>query len=276
MLKKAIIGVISAAALSTLVFGRDVVSYVKTCSSSFRDAVKQEVPLEFEIERARDMVSNLVPDIRKCMHVIAEEEVGVEHLKAEIAKADKELNKQKDEILALRRDLGAGKETYQYAGRTYASHEVKRDLSQRFERFKTVEATAASKRQILSAREKSVSAAREKLDGMLSSKRDLEVQIEHLDARLKTLQAAQTATNVQIDDSQLSRAKKLIGDLNKQLDVAEKLLDADGHFTGLIPVDTSAQVPEDLATQIDDYFQPNSHKSSTKQPADPKVAELLP
>lgn len=276
MLKKAILGVVSAAALSTLVFGRDVVSYIKTCGSELRDAVKQEVPLEFEIERARDMVSNLVPDIRKCMHVIAEEEVGVEHLKTEIAKADKELGKQKDEILALRRDLGAGKETYQYAGRKYASHEVKRDLAQRFERFKTAEATVASKQQILSAREKSVSAAREKLDGMLSAKRDLEVQIEHLDARLKTLQAAQTATNVQIDDSQLSRAKKLIGDLNKQLDVAEKMLDAEGNFTGLIPVDTSAQVPEDLATQIDDYFEPSPHKSSTKQPADPKVAELIP
>jgi chromosome segregation ATPase len=275
MLKKAILGVVSAAVLSTLVFGRDVVSYVKTCGSEFRQAVKQEVPIEFEIERAREMITNLVPDIRKCMHVIAEEEVGVEHLKAEITKADKELGKQQQEILALRRDVGAGRDTYQYAGRTYASHEVKRDLSQRFERFKTAEATASSKKQILGAREKSVTAAREKLDGMLSAKRDLEVQIEHLDARLKTLQAVQTATNVHIDDSQLTRAKKLIGDLNKQLDVAEKMLDADGHFTGLIPVDTSAQVPEDLATQIDEYFQPSNNKASAKQPEDPKVADLV-
>ena len=57
-----------------------------------------------------------------------------------------------------------------------------------------------------------------------------------------------------LDDSQLARARKLIGDLNKQLDVAQKMLDADGKFTGLIPVDTAAQVPEDLSNQIDDYF----------------------
>src|SRR6185437_640632 len=117
--KKAIIGVAAAAVLSTLVFGRDVVSYVKTFGCSARDAIKSEVPIEFEIQRARDMVGNLIPDIRRCMHVIAEEEVNVEGLTKDIAKAETEMNKQKDEILALRRDVDQGKQTYQYASRVY-------------------------------------------------------------------------------------------------------------------------------------------------------------
>jgi len=271
MAKKVLIGVAVAAVLSTLVFGRDAVSYVKTFGSSARDAIKAEVPLEFEIQRARDMVGNLVPDIRKCMHVIAEEEVNVEHLFKEIARAENDLGKQKEEILALRRDVDQGRQTYQYASRTYTASDVKRDLSSRFERYKTAEATLASKRQILTAREKSVSAAREKLDGMLVSKRDLEVQIENLDARLKTVQAAQTASSVTLDDSQLARARKLIGDLNKQLDVAQKMLDADGKFTGLIPVDTAAQVPEDLSNQIDEYFGKGSKPAETT--TDKSVAE---
>ena len=91
MAKKAVIGVAAAAVLSTLVFGRDALSYVKTFGSSARDAIKAEVPLEFEIQRARDMVGNLVPDIRKCMHVIAEEEVNVEHLSKDIVRAESEL-----------------------------------------------------------------------------------------------------------------------------------------------------------------------------------------
>jgi hypothetical protein len=252
--KKTLIGVAVAAVLSTLAFGRDVFSYAKTFGSSAREAIKAEVPIEFEIQRARDMVANLVPDIRKCMHVIAEEEVNVEHLSKEIARAETDMNKQKDEILALHRDVDQGRQTYQYASRVYTSHEVKRDLAARFERYKTAETTLASKRQILTAREKSVSAAREKLDGMLASKRDLEVQLENLDARLKTVQAAQTASSVQLDDSQLARAKKLIGELNKQLDVTQKMLDADGKFTGLIPVDAANPVPEDLSSQIDEYF----------------------
>jgi tellurite resistance protein len=254
ILKKALFGAAAAAVLTTLVFGRDAVSYVKTFGCSARDAIKSEVPIEFEIQRARDMVGNLIPDIRKCMHVIAEEEVNVEHLNQDIARADVDLNKQKADVLTLQRDVNQERPVYQYASRSYSQNDVKRDLACRFERYKTAEATLASKRQILSAREKSVIAAREKLEGMLTSKRDLEVQIENLDARLKTIQAAQTATNVQLDDSQLARAKKLIGDLNKQLDVAQKMLDTEGKFAGLIQVETTPVVPEDLSAQIDDYF----------------------
>jgi chromosome segregation ATPase len=217
------------------------------------------------------MVANLVPDIRQCMHVIAEEEVNVEHLSKEIARAENDLGKQKDEILALRRHVDSGRQVYQTSSRAYSCNEVKRDLSSRFERYKTAETTIASKRQILSAREQSVVAAREKLEGMLNEKRNLEVQLENLDARLKTVQAAQTASSVQLDDSQLSRAKKLIGELNKQLDVAQKMLDADGKFTGLIPVDTAAQVPEDLSNQIDEYFGKGTKPTPTT--TDKTVAE---
>lgn len=269
MLKKSIFGVAAAALLSTFVFGRDVVSYVKTFGCSARDRIKSEVPIEFEIQRARDMVENLVPDIRQCMHVIAEEEVNVEHLLRDVAKAESELGKQKGEILALRRDLDSGRQTYQYASRTYTANDVKRDLSARFERFKVAESTLASKKQILAAREKSVVAAREKLDNMLSEKRDLEVKVEHLEARVKTIQAAQTASSVQLDNSQLARAKKLISDLNKQLDVTQRVLDEEGKFAGLIPVDPANVVPEDLSSQIDEYFgKPSPAEANDKSVAD--------
>lgn len=267
-LKKSLIGVAAAAVLGTFVFGRDVFSYAKTFGCSARDAIKAEVPIEFEIQRARDMVENLVPEIRKCMHVIAEEEVNVEHLSKDIASVDTDLRKQKDQILALRRDVDEERQTYRYASRTYTSNEVKRDLAARFDRYKTAEATLDTKRAILKAREEAVSEGRRKLDGMLSAKRDLEVQLENLDARLKTVQAAQTASSVQLDDSQLARAKKLIGELNKQLDVRQRMLDAEGKFTGLIPVDAAAAVPEDLSNQIDEYF-----GRGTKPETDKTVAE---
>jgi len=256
MITKLLVGTAAAGLLGIFVFGRDVCSYMSTSVTSVRDAIKSEVPLEFEIQRAREMVDNLVPDIRKCMHVIAEEEVNVEDLQREVARKEKELGKQKEQILALRSDLGGGQSAFRYAGRVYTSEDVRRDLSQRFERYKVAEETLASKQQILQARLKSLSAAREKLDGMLAAKQDLEIQIENLDARLKTLQAAQTASEVQIDDSQLARAKKLIRELNKQLDVKERMLDAEGQLTGLIPVDAEEDddIPADLSAQIDEYF----------------------
>ncbi|HUE16367.1 MAG TPA: hypothetical protein VMR25_19490, partial [Planctomycetaceae bacterium] len=61
MLKKAIIGTGAVMALGTLIFGRDVVSYGRAAWSATRDAVKSEVPPEFEVQRARTLVEQLVP-----------------------------------------------------------------------------------------------------------------------------------------------------------------------------------------------------------------------
>ena len=85
MIKKALIGTAAALLVGGFVFGRDVFSYVRTAGASVRDAVKSEVPIEFQVERAREMVERLVPEIRDSMHVIAEQQVDiVGHQRAEV------------------------------------------------------------------------------------------------------------------------------------------------------------------------------------------------
>jgi chromosome segregation ATPase len=241
--------------LGAFVFGRDLVSYAKTAGESVRNAVKREVPLEFEVQRAREMVEELVPDIRQCMHVIAEQQVDVENLTEAIQNREASLQNQEEAILALRTDLGSGETSFVYAGHSYTTNEIRRDLSHRFERFKTAKNTLKGDRQILDARKKQLRANQEMLDNMLDEKQNMEVQIEQLEARLKSVQAAQITSTIEFDDSQLSRAKTLIRELNKQLDVRTKLMDAEGKFSGLIPVE-SAKVPVEvnIAKEIDDYF----------------------
>ena len=256
MLKKTLIGTAIAATLAVFVFGKDVFSYASTSASSLRDAVKSEVSLEFEIERARNIVGKLMPDIRHCMHVTAEQQVDIEHLTADIARKDAELGRQKGQILALREDLAGGGETFVYASRKYTSNEVKRDLATRFERFKAAQEALARDKQILIAREKALRANQTKLDDMFVAKQNLEVQLEQLDAKLKTIQAAETVSELEIDDSRLSQAKTLIKALNRELDVRQTKLDNEGKFTGLIPVDAANVVPTNIGEQIDDYFGP--------------------
>ena len=258
MIKKALIGTAITAILGTFVFGRDVFSYAKTWGTSVRDAVKAEVPIEFEVERARKMIEDLVPDMRNCMHVIAEQQVDIENLNESISQRATELAKQKEAILTLKTDVDSGDTKFVYASRTYTTDEVKRDLSQRFERFKVAEQTLKREQQILSAREKALAANQDNLEGMLVTKQDLEVQIEQLEARMKAVRAAETISTVEIDNSNLSRAKALIRQLNKQLDVKEKVLDAEGKFAGLIPVEMKTDVPENIGQQVDAYFATNT------------------
>jgi peptidoglycan hydrolase CwlO-like protein len=242
-------------ALGTFIFGGDVLSYASTWGSSVRNAVKSEVPLEFEIERARTDVENLVPDIRDMMHVIASSQVDIEHKAAEVTKKETALETQKKSLLTLRDDLGSGKSRFVYASHSYTAEEVRKDLEKRFKQFKVAESSLKSNQQILSAWQKTLASNQEKLDTMLSAKLDLEVQLEQLHARLKSVEAAEATETFKFDDSRLARAKKLIVELNKQLDVREREANMEGQVNGLIPVEASAEpTDESIADRIDAYF----------------------
>jgi chromosome segregation ATPase len=254
MIKKLIIGGGVVLVLALLCFGRGMVSYVRTSAGYVRDAVHESVPMEFQIERARGMIDDLVPEIRKNLHVIAKEQVEVERLEKQVAEAEAGLGKAKQDIVRLKGDLESGQTIFVYAGRSYTAGEVKTDLANRFERYKTSEATLASLQGIYDARQRSLDAARQKLEGMLAERRRLEVEVENLDARLKKLAAAQTTSDYNFDDSKLSRVKELIDDLRTRLDVAERLVDAEGYLQGQIPLDEEA--PEDIVEQVTEYFGP--------------------
>ncbi|NUQ63397.1 MAG: hypothetical protein HUU20_13040 [Pirellulales bacterium] len=253
MIKKAMIGGGAALLLGLLFFGRDAVSYVTTSTGYLKDSVKDSVPIEFQIERARRMIHDLVPEIRKNMYVIAKEEVEVERLQRQIADAAANLSQDKAEVMRLKTDLTSDRKTFVYAGRTYSTDQVKADLASRFDRYKTAEATLASLQDIHRARERSLDAARQKLEGMLASKRQLQVEVENLEARLQMVAAAQTTSNYNFDDSKLGRVKELIADLRTRLDVAERMVNAEGYFHDEIPLEKTP--PENIVEQVTEYFE---------------------
>jgi len=257
MIKKVILGAVAVGIFGTFVFGREAVSYLKTGCKNVRNAVRSEVPIEFEVQRAQTLVDQLVPDIRKCMTAIAEQEVDVEYRQAALNQKESGLAKQKETILSMRTDLASGKPNFVYASHVYSSDEVSRDLATRFDRYKVAEEMLAADRTILQARRQTLVANREKLDGMLHAKKELEVQLEQLQARIQTVRSAETVSKLAIDDSNLGHARSLIEDLNKQLDVKQRVLDAEAKFTGLIPVEDSAPsapTSAELSAQIDAYF----------------------
>jgi len=169
-----------AMVLGSIFLGHEAWSYVRASAGYVSDSVHNAVPVEFQIERARRMITDLAPEVRKNMHVIAKEEVEIERLKKQIAQAETRSGKEKEQILQLKNDLGGNKNVFQYAGRSYSEEQVKVDLANRFQRYKTGEATLESLKKIHDAREKSLDAARQKLEGMLVAKRQLLVEVENL------------------------------------------------------------------------------------------------
>ncbi len=232
--------------------GTGAISYLRMGYHSASNAVRESVPIEWEIKHARQMIEDLKPEISKNLQVVAREEAGAKRLSEDIQSKETQLAKARNDIMRLKGDLESGSVKFVYAGRSYSEDQVKDDLSNRFKQFQVHEQTASKLNQVLLAREKNLEAARRKLDGMLAAKRELEVDVENLQARMTMVEVAQTASHVAIDDSHLSDTRRLVDDIRTRIDVAERLVASEGVLEGSIQLDE--EVSSSLLEEIADYF----------------------
>lgn len=269
MVKKTLFLGAAVLLLAVLFFGRGAVSYVTTAVDRVQDQVKSNVPVKFEIERARGMIKDLNPEIERNMHLIAREEVEIAKLQRELEQNEKQLAKSQADILRLKNDLEAGNNQFVYAGRSYTAFEVKTDLANRFAHHKTAEATVDQLQKVLRARENGLKAAQEKLEAMLAAKRQLSVEIENLEARLKMIEVAQTTSQINFDDSQLARTRDLINEINTRLDVTEKMMGQQVQLSDQIPLEEDQAATEDVLDAVTKHFE-----KSARDPAAGVAAEL--
>lgn len=254
MIKKAIVTAAVLGIGAVAIFGTDACSYGRTLFGNVREAVKSEFSSEFELERIRNQVDNLMPEIRQHMKVVAEQVVDVRNMQASIAEKQSQLQNQKASILALRSHLDSGGNEFEIRQVSYTRYEVESDLGDRFEAYQVLEAAVDRDRKILSATKETLKANQKKLDTMMSRKQDLAVQVSQAEARLKTIQATETVHAIEVDDTELSRVEEMLNTLNHDLDVREALLETEGHVLGRIPVEQQELPEEDVITEIDQHF----------------------
>src|SRR5882757_2660848 len=273
MFKRAILVGTGLGLTSLVLFGRDAASYVKTSYHRVTSTVQDRVPIDFQIDRAKQMVRDLDPEIRNSMHVIAKEEVALDQLNQQLAGNQDKADKEKKDILHLQADLGQNKSVYQYASHTYSCDEVKQDLARRFSRFKVADDTLASMKQMRDARQKNLDAAQQKLSAMINARRKLDVDVQNLEAKRKLVEVAQASSDYVFDDSQLARAKELINDIRTRLDVAAKLANADVSVQTEIPLNETA--PADITDQVTQYFKLDAKVAKDSNASDEKKPEVV-
>jgi len=255
MLKKIIIGGGSLLLAGGLFFGSETFSYLRTFGTQVRQAVKNEISVEFELERIRDEVDSLMPEIRRHMTTVAEQSVDLKDLERTLAEREKSLSEQRAAILALRSDLESDRSRFTYRAVSYSRAEVQADLARRFDAFQSAEAAVKRDHQILAAQRDTLHANQLRLDAMQARRQDLSVHIAQLEARLKQVQAAEALNSSPLDDSRLASVEKLIHDMNRALDIREALLESEGRLSGRIPVeDQAAQPATDILSRIDSHF----------------------
>jgi chromosome segregation ATPase len=241
MLKKGLFAGGVGLLLLALVFGRNVYSYVATSVGWVQQSVKSNVPVEFELQRARQMIAALEPEIRTHKQQIAREELELERFHQNLKGEEDGLTKKWTEIERLRADLGHGDSNFVYAGHTYTAKQVESDLSNRFDRYQTKEATVDKLKKIVEARKKGLAAAQDKLKALIASKRQLEVEVENLEARLKMVEVAKATSQLNIDDSQLARTRDLLKDIEARIEVDAQLANAEDVVLDEIPLADSTE-----------------------------------
>lgn len=259
MFKKALIGTAMLAAGIHLGWIGGFTSYTKTAYNQGRHYMQKQVPVEFEIERARQLARDLEPDIRKTRQAIAEEEVRIDRLRREVAQIEKNLKNESVAILAIRGQLGLNHVSYDIGGRSYSADALRQELNRRFTSYKTVDATLQSKRELLAARETALQGVRGQYEGLTHNRQQLEAELASLEARYKLVEARKANNQFQIDDSGLGRLRELVDSINDRVAVEDKLSQQEGHLDRRVPVEQIA--PVDLNDQVDAYFRTSASES---------------
>ncbi|WP_153555323.1 hypothetical protein [Roseimaritima sediminicola] len=253
MLKKILLVGSAVTLLSGVVMGTGLWSYGQLAADKVSQSTKDLIPMEWEIDRARQMITDLEPEIAENAKRIAREKIATARLERQVDQASDRLGDAQRNIERLSADLKQGDDRFTYAGKTYTSAQVRDDLSARWKRFKTQRQTVDKLQQQLVARQASLDAANERMDAMLSAKRQLEVEVENLQARLSALRVAQTTSSLNLDDSQLSRTRELLDDIATRIDVEEEVMAVDTQYFGGIDLDEPDQ--SELLDEISAYFE---------------------
>jgi peptidoglycan hydrolase CwlO-like protein len=252
MFKKIGFTIASAAVCLGLLHLAGLTSYTATAWSNVSKKVKGQVPIEFEIERLRHEVAQLVPDMKKHFNTIAEEMVAVENLQKEVAVTQANLKSQKQNIITMTDDLASGNRFISYGGKSYPAEKIRAKLARDFATFQICETELKTKGQLLEARQQALDTAREQLAQLKSQKQELEVQVAQLEAELKTVRLAQTKNKFHLDDSQLARCKATLAEIRDRLNVEKKVATMEGNWTdsSMIPVEKKDLCTDDLVKKV--------------------------
>ncbi len=271
-IKRGILLGVGAAVVGGLIFGRDLASYVKSSAKMTRTAVKDSVPIEFELKRAQDLLDEILPEIHTNIRRIAQEEVEIAALKSDLGTSEKAFNEEKDRIQKIRQTLMVQQASYAIGGRQISREDLTKDLAFRFDRFKEAEIVLASKQRMLSTREAGLQAAMQMLERTKAQKELLASKIQALESQHRLVKAASVGSGMSFDNSKIAQTEQLIGQIKKRLDVAERVLAHESKFVQPIEIETIDATQ--LIRKIDDHFS-GADKAEASTPVDETSAKLV-
>lgn len=255
MLKKVLLVGAGAALVFALIFGRSGVSYVTTSVSELRQDMRDSVPVELQIKDARSRLTKIDPEIHDMMRQIAREELDIEKRESEMSSSQEKLDKSYAHIMRLKNHLEDGNSAYYvFDGQSYSNELVEKDLRVQFEAYKTRQETVNVMKDTLAERRAALEAARQLLAEMKSKRHEMEIRIENLEAQARMVEVNKTSSDLNFDDSQISKLSDVLDEIQAKISVEQKIVDSSGAVTGYIPMEETSKTDGTITEEIDTYF----------------------
>ncbi len=261
--KRALVVAVVAGACGFVVFGTDLPSYVVSSVKTVKESIKDNVPVQFEIKRARDLLDELEPELRKNFQKVKREDIEVRELEAEIRAKENALALERGKLRNIREALREEHVSYTFLRRTYTRTEVLEELDRRTKAALRADSAIAGQRKILAKRRSAYEIAASKLRDARNQRAEFEAQIEALEGELRLQEAQAEGTKFQIDDSKLAQTKRLIGEIGKRLEVQKALLESEAEFFETIPSEiTPLETEESVLERVDGFLEPRADEAS--------------
>jgi DNA repair exonuclease SbcCD ATPase subunit len=249
------VAALSAGALY-LAFGTSAPSYVRTAFHKVRGHAHNAVPVQFEIDRAREEVRRLDAPIKDTIETYCRTEVEAKWLKDEIATVKTNLERERTGLQAMKDRVKTG-DLKLTGSVNYSAAELTTELTRKFDNYKYVSKILQDKEATLKSKQKIMDAARQQLANLNAQKRELMTKLESIEARLQQIEAAKQKNDFTFDDSALSQAKKNVSDLEKRVEVQARISEVEGNLSDTLPIyvepgrDVVREIEEELGSSSD-------------------------
>jgi chromosome segregation ATPase len=263
MVKKSLLGAALGAGALFLVFGTSAPSYIRTAFCKVRQSAKDSVPLQFDIERARQEIADLKPMFDQNKETLARAEIETEHLEREVVTIQANLDKERKTILALRHSLETGEFRLASHGGDTAK-DVKAELAHRKDHFDYTSDLLVQKEATLKAKKKIIESAHEQLQNLRTQKSTLLARLAKIEASLKNVEATNSKNEFNFDGTALARAKQTVTELEERLDVMARRAEIEGRYGELDQPSAYVDPQRDIVKEIDEQFGKDGSRPAPK------------
>lgn len=243
-----------------LLFGRNLVPYAGTAVSKAQNWADSLVDTNYKIDTVRRSLEKLEENIEPMVYKIAQQKVAIENLTDEIDESDDALARSHVHIMKLRNHLDSDATSYvSTRGQSYSKTQVRTNLKRAFRNYKMQEERLSALKTTLEARESGLVAAQENLEATHAKRIELSTEIDNLEAQLKMLEVARTASSYnKFDNSELSRIESMVDEVKSRIDTEVMINRIGPELSGDIPMEEFDGDSGDIIEAVDAYFGGNT------------------